>query len=49
MWLPLGLIFEAMPDDIRVSLLEHMPPPVVGMWTGGGSDAYAAEMLAIRS
>jgi hypothetical protein len=49
MWLPLGLIFEAMPDDIRASMLEHMPPPLLNMWAGGGSDAYAAEMLALRS
>ena len=49
MWLPLGLVFEAMPDDIRAAMVEHMPPPVVGMWTGGGSDAFAAEMQAIRS
>jgi hypothetical protein len=49
MWLPLGLVFEAMPDDIRASMLERMPPPVVGMWTGGGSDAFVAEMQAIRA
>jgi hypothetical protein len=49
MWLPLGLVFEAMPDDLRSMVLEHMPPPVIGMWTGGGSEAFAAEMQAIRS
>ncbi len=48
-WLPFGLAFEAMPDDIQESMLAHLPPPVTEMWLGGGSDAFAAEMAAVRS
>jgi hemerythrin-like domain-containing protein len=47
-WLPFGLVFEAMDADRQVLMLEHLPPPVQMMWTGGGSDAFAAEMGAIR-
>ncbi len=46
-WLPFGLAVEAMPDDLMQGLLTHAPP-IAGMWTGGGSDAFAAEMAAIR-
>jgi hemerythrin-like domain-containing protein len=48
LWLPLGLVIEAMPPDIGGSLMEHMPPPITDMWTGGGSQAYAAEMASLR-
>ena len=47
-WLPFGLAFEGMPGDIREGMLEHLPPPVSAMWLGGGSDAFATEMAAIR-
>jgi hypothetical protein len=47
-WLPFGLVLEAMPDDVREDLLAHVPPPVSQMWFGGGSDAFAKEMAVIR-
>jgi len=47
-WLPFGLVLEAMPDDVREDLLAHVPPPVSQMWFGGGSDAFANEMATIR-
>jgi len=47
-WLPFGLVLEAMPDDVRADLLAHVPPPVSQMWFGGGSDAFAKEMAMIR-
>lgn len=47
-WLPFGLVLEAMPVDVREDLLAHVPPPVSQMWFGGGSDAFAKEMAAIR-
>ena len=46
-WLPFGLAVEAMPDDLMQGLLTHAPP-IAGMWMGGGSDTFAAEMAAIR-
>ena len=48
LWLPLGLVLEAMPNDMRDNLLPHLPPPVLGMWTGGGSAAFADEMAYVR-
>ena len=33
-WLPFGLVLEAMPDDVRENLLAHVPPPVSDMWVG---------------
>jgi len=48
-WLPFGLVLEATPDDGREDLLAHLPPPVSGMWFGGGSDAFAKEMAVIRA
>jgi hypothetical protein len=47
-WLPFGLAFESMPKDIQETMLAHLPPPVVAMWSGGGSDAFANEMAQIR-
>ncbi len=47
-WLPFGLVLEAMPDAMREDLLAHVPPPVSQMWFGGGSDAFAQEMATIR-
>ncbi len=47
-WLPFGLAFEGMPGDIQEGMLEHLPPPVSAMWLGGGSDAFATEMAAVR-
>ncbi|HXW81407.1 MAG TPA: hemerythrin domain-containing protein [Acidimicrobiales bacterium] len=48
-WLPFGLAFESMPKDIQDTMLAHLPPPVVAMWSGGGSDAFANEMAQIRA
>lgn len=48
LWLPFGLVLEAMPDDMRESTLAHVPPPLSGMWYGGGADAFAKEMASIR-
>jgi len=47
-WLPFGLAIEAMPADLLDKLTAQLPPPVAEMWFGGGSDAFAAEMAAIR-
>ncbi len=47
-WLPFGLVLEAMPVDVREDLLAHVPPLVSQMWFGGGSDAFAKEMAVIR-
>jgi hemerythrin-like domain-containing protein len=47
-WLPFGLALECMSDEMRDNMLAHLPPPVLGMWTGGGADAFAAEMASIR-
>ena len=48
-WLLLGLVFEAMPEDILAATISHMPPPVAAMWMGAGADAFAAEMALVRS
>jgi hemerythrin-like domain-containing protein len=47
-WLPFGLAYESMSSAMQESLLSHLPPPVLDMWTGGGADAFAAEMAVIR-
>ena len=39
-WLILGLIRERMNEAQRDAMLEHMPPPVVEMWTGFGEHAF---------
>jgi hemerythrin-like domain-containing protein len=39
-WLILGLIRERMNESQRDAMLEHMPPPVVDMWTGFGEHAF---------
>jgi hypothetical protein len=39
-WLILGLIRERMNEGQRVSMLEHMPPPAVEMWTSFGEQAF---------
>ncbi len=48
LWLPFGIAYEGMPPDIQESMLARIPPPVAEMWKSGGSDAYAAEMAAVR-
>jgi hypothetical protein len=47
-WLPFGLVLEAMPDQMRENMLSHVPPPVSGMWFGGGADSFAKEMAMVR-
>ena len=47
-WLLLGLVFEAMPDDLRAHVLANIPPPASEMWFGFGSDAFTNEMAEIR-
>lgn len=47
-WLPLGLVYEAMPPELQGKLLAHVPVPVSDMWRSRGADAFAAEMVAIR-
>lgn len=47
-WLLLGLVFEAMPEDMRDAVLGNAPPPVSEMWFGFGSDAFKHEMASIR-
>jgi hemerythrin-like domain-containing protein len=49
LWLPLGLVFEAMSDDQRAHVLANVPPPVSEMWFGFGSDAFTNEMATIRN
>lgn len=48
-WLLLGLVIEAVPDDLRATMIGRLPPPVTEMWTGFGSDAFNNEMRSIRS
>ncbi len=47
-WLVLGLVFEAMPEDLRTHVLANVPPPVSEMWFGFGSDAFDNEIATIR-
>lgn len=47
-WLLLGLVLEAMPDDLRAQVLSNVPPPVSEMWFGFGSDAFRTEISSIR-
>jgi steroid delta-isomerase-like uncharacterized protein len=49
LWLLLGLIFEAMPGDLRDHVLAHVPPPVSEMWFAFGSDAFRNEIATIRA
>lgn len=48
LWLLLGLVFEAMPDDLRAQVLANVPPPVSEMWFGFGSDAFTSEIASVR-
>jgi len=48
-WLLLGLVIEAVPDDLRATMIGRLPPPVVEMWTGFGSNAFNKEMRSIRT
>jgi hemerythrin-like domain-containing protein len=48
-WLPFGIAFEGMPEDIQERMLTMLPPPVSQMWNGGGSAAFSSEITAIRS
>jgi len=47
-WLPFGLVYEAVPPEQKPAMFGQLPPPVQDMWTGGGADAFAAEMASIR-
>lgn len=47
-WLPFGLVLEAMPDDVRENVLAYVPPPVSEMCFGAGSAAFANEMAIVR-
>jgi hypothetical protein len=47
-WLPFGLAFESMPEEMQQNLLAQLPPPVATMWSDGGSDAFTTEMSMIR-
>jgi hemerythrin-like domain-containing protein len=49
LWMPLGLVTEAMPDDLRVGIESHLPPPVASMWFGGGAESFSAEMELVRA
>lgn len=49
LWMPLGLVTEAMPDDLRAAIESHLPPPVANMWLGGGTDSFFSEMELIRA
>jgi Hemerythrin HHE cation binding domain len=48
-WLLLGLVIEAVPDDLRADMIGRLPPPVTEMWFGFGSDAFNNEMRSIRT
>lgn len=49
-WLLLGLVIEAIPDDDRrARMIGGLPPPVVEMWTGFGSDAFTDAIRSIRT
>lgn len=49
MWLILGLIREAMTDEQRASMLEHMPPPAVEFWTGVGEPQFTSFIATVRA
>jgi hypothetical protein len=38
-----------MPDDLRVGIESHLPPPVASMWFGGGAESFSAEMELVRA
>ncbi len=46
-WLPFGLVLEAMPD-VRENVLAQVARPVSEMWFGAGSAAFANEMALVR-
>lgn len=48
-WLLLGLVFEAMPDELREKVLANVPPTVAEMWFGFGADAFERVMATIRT
>jgi hypothetical protein len=49
LWMPFGLAIEAMPEVLRAEIASNLPPPVSGMWFGGGADSFSAEMQLIRT
>lgn len=48
-WIPFGLVLEAMPEDFAARVLANVPPPVAAMWFGAGGDAFKREMASVRS
>lgn len=48
LWLILGLVREQMRPDQIALMEEHMPPPVLQMWTEHGQQAYAAFIAELR-
>jgi hemerythrin-like domain-containing protein len=48
-WLLLGLVFEAMPDDLCAHVIDNVPPPVSEMWRSFGSAAFDNEIGSIRA
>lgn len=47
-WLPFGLVLEAMQPDVRETTLAHVAPPLQAMWANVGMAAFNAEMASIR-
>ena len=48
MWLVLGLIREAMNQQQRDAMLEHMPPPAVQFWTTVGEPQFDNFIATVR-
>lgn len=48
-WLILGLVLEAMPDDLRAHVIDNVPPPVSEMWRQFGFEAFENEIGSIRT
>jgi hemerythrin-like domain-containing protein len=48
-WLPLGLVREQLPEEVRVAMLEAMPPEMQQMWTEQFEPAYNAFMAEVRA
>jgi len=48
LWLVLGLVMEQMSDAQRATILQHLPPPVLDMWTTSGSASFAELIRRVR-
>lgn len=49
LWLILGLILEAMTEEQRTTMLDHMPPPAVEFWTSVGEPQFTSFIATVRA